>query len=177
MSNMLLIEWLSSVITDQAQELETVIYDLYRQLDFNQWSSTQLNRIGKLVNCDRLGLSDFEYIIKIKAYAAAQNSSGRPNEVLTALKLITDGNNVSMLFLGLATIQLTTDGLLGSYLVANLKTFMESVIAAGIKIDSIVYAGDANSFGFGDIVGTAYPCKGFHDIPDTADGGKFVYIL
>ena len=177
MANMLLADWLEALVTDPAQEVEDVIYDLYKQLDLTQWSGVQLDRIGALVKCQRLGLSDSNYIIKIKAYAAAQNSSGRPDEILTALKLITNAGNVTISFLGNATVALATDGTLGAYLVNNLRTFMESVLAAGIALDYIVHQGDSNSFIFDDLLGSITDGKGFDNITGTGGGGQFTYII
>jgi len=177
MSNMLLADWLEALVTDPAQEVESVVYDLYRQLDLDHWEDEQLNKIGSLINCERLGLSDANYRIKIKAFAAAQNSSGRPNEILTALKLITNANHVQIENQGHALISLRTDGTLGSYLVVNLREFIESVLAAGVGLDKITYLGDQDSFIFSDVAQTITDGKGFDNVAETADGGRFTYII
>ena len=92
-------------------------------------------------------------------------------------KLITNADRVRIIKRSNAILTLETDGTLGPYLVNNLRTFLEDVIAAGVELDRLIYSGDSNSFIFDDIAGSITTGKGFGDTTNPATGGSFVYII
>jgi len=177
MANMILGDLIDSIFAERLQELEVVVYDMFSRMDINSWGGVHLDRVGALIGCTRLGLTDADYRMKIKAFSAQQNCDGRIGEVLHALKLITGASQVNIQNLGDATVMLYTNGSLGSFLTSNLTSFMEGCLGAGIEIDSILYWGTDDSFGFSNISDTITTVKGFDNIAGTGGGGTFNYIL
>lgn len=176
MSNMWLQDLLDLTINKEAQEIENVALDIMNQFDLNNSGATQ-DKIGALINCERKGLSQEDYAIKIKAFIAAANSSGRHNEILNALKLITQAVRVGYIYSKRGVVSLFTDGTVSPFMVDNLREFIEQCLGAGIGLDNIVYGGDDNSFTFDNLAGTITVGKGFGNLAGTADGGTLTYFL
>lgn len=176
MSNMYLKEFLDFTINPEAQELEKVFGDLLNRYSLENKGAV-LDYTGKLLNCERLGLSDENYVVKIKAFIIKYNSSGRFNEVLQALKLVTAATKVRYIYSNKGSVALETNGTLNAYLIDNLRLFIEDCLSAGVGLDYIIYSGNADSFTFDNIAGTVVDGKGFDNLTNTGDGGILTYLL
>ena len=103
-------------------------------------TNVQLDQIVWLGGEDRNNRSDTAYRLAIKVRIAVNTSSGTVNDIIQVIQLLY-GSDVNViitrtapatisLFLGIA--QPTTD----------LKPLLQQTIAAGVEIDSIIYASD-----------------------------------
>ncbi len=140
-------------------------------------SDYQLDRIGSLIGCKRLGLSDSYYRKKIRAFAIQQNSFGNHNSVVQIVKLVTNATNVTLENMGNASIQITIDTGWTTWAVENIRMFVESALAAGVQLLSIMHSGTALSFEFSDTSITTDTVQGFGDRNNSSVGGMFNYII
>ena len=124
MSNMYLKDFLDCTTNSEAQKLDKVFGDIINRYSLDNKGAV-LDCTGALLNCERQGLSDEDYVTKIQAFAAKLNSCGRHNEVLLALKLITKATKVKYIYSQNAAVALETNGMINPYMVTNLKEFID----------------------------------------------------
>lgn len=78
-------------------EIETVLFDIHEIRHPDNATSTQLDRLGRLVGVQRLGRDDTDYRVAIKAQIAANVSAGTIPELLNILTLVSGTSTVKAL--------------------------------------------------------------------------------
>lgn len=124
----------------ESNTLEELFQQLMDERSLETATGVQLDQVGWLVGEDRKNRSDSAYRLGIKVRIAVNTSSGTVNDIIQVIQLLY-GSGVDViitrtapatisLFLGIE--QPTTD----------LKPLLQQTIAAGVEIDSIIYASD-----------------------------------
>jgi len=177
-SKMTMSDFIDITANKQTWEIERVAADIIDSLDLSH-TGKKLDRIGKLIGCQRFGLSDSLYLRKIKAFALLQNSSGKYHEIVQLIKYVTDATDVTIEYLGNATIKISANIVWTTWAVDNLRTFVESALAAGVCLTDIIHSGTVGSFSFSEFgnSGVTPIGLGFGDLTDPTIGGKFNYII
>jgi photosystem II stability/assembly factor-like uncharacterized protein len=79
-----------------AQELEEVAHDLDTEMRLDNAVGAQLDMIGRIVNLQRGSLSDNDYRTRLRAHIRANRSEGTPDDLLEVLRLMVEGNSLSI---------------------------------------------------------------------------------
>lgn len=161
-------------IGEPVQDLEDNIYSLIGRLDIDNQVGTQLDNIGDLVGQDRLGLSDEEYRLFIKAKIGVNVSEGDAERLISVWKLLMVANTVILQESFPAEVDLYTDVSIGD---TNLDTIafelIQKVAAAGVRVGFAAVIDPLEAFGFFDSTNS----KGFSDTTSPALGGKLSVII
>lgn len=72
----------------QAQSLEDLMIDMLNNRSLATAEGVNLDRIGEIVGASRAGLEDSDYRLIIYSQIAANNSKGRADDVMNALKVL-----------------------------------------------------------------------------------------
>lgn len=170
-------DFINAVTKNEIWEIENVANSFISALDLTTQTGNQLDKIGSLVGCFRLGLNDEYYVRKIKAFAIAQNSTGQHDSVKAMIKLVTNASAVTLTNVGNAMINITISTAWTTWAVTNIRLFVESVLAAGIGLLHIFHTGTLSSFEFTDTSIITDSSQGFGDTTQPMTGGQFNYII
>lgn len=160
------------IFIQELQDLEFVYGDLvkFRTLDFA--TGAQLDGWGDLLNVPRNGLDDEMYRNAIKTFTALYQSNGNPEDVISAVKFLTDATSVQLINQYPARVSIFTDGFT---IPDNLVTQVEQFVPAGVAVEITVNSGVSteDTFTFapdpGDL--TDVGGKGFSEPTVPASGG------
>jgi len=86
------IEALLASWVDELQEVEDVLFDLFDAFLLDNAVGDQLDFIGKMVGELRKNRSDADYRLFIKARIAINRSNGKPEEILSILRIVSDAD-------------------------------------------------------------------------------------
>jgi hypothetical protein len=136
------------------QELEDVIQAFFKIRDISQAFGDNLNIIGEVVGEDRLGLNDSDYRIAIRNKILLNHSYGQPEILITAINIVVKAKrqNYREFIPAIVYIDFNTNQIPSS----TLKSFIESIALAGVKIILKFSANEDYNFAF----------KGENGLPD-----------
>ena len=162
---------LLTVFMSAIQDLENAAEDVYELRFIDSATSAQLDVLGAIVGEARAGLSDADYLIRVRVKVLINLSSGTADEILTILRFSSFNAN-SFLYIEEAPAAFTikTTNALASF--ASLAAILHDTKSAGVRALLEYYlcaAGDVFSFD-----GTAGDYTGFLD---GADGGQFATAI
>ena len=124
----------------ESNSLEDLFQQLMDERSLETATNVQLDQIGWLVGEDRNNRSDTEYRLAIKVRIAVNTSSGTVNDIIQVIQLLY-GESVDVIIT--RTASATISLFLGiDQPTTDLKPLLQKTIAAGVEIDSIIYASD-----------------------------------
>lgn len=121
------------------QEIENTADDLYTLRAIDTAEGEQLDGIGEIVNEERQGRDDDEYREGLYFRILVNNSKSIPETIIDGLKIITGATKVTYIEIYPAKVELMTDG---PIIPDNLHETIESILPAGVGIDSILWVYD-----------------------------------
>ena len=159
----------------QVQELEDALIALMDNTWINTAEGEQLNQLGLLLNVTRGGFSDAVYRTRLNAAIVRYTSSGRPEQVISAIKLLSQADQIILEELYPADIRVTAVGAVSpAGTLEELKAGIKGSMAAGISYSALVIS-STTPFVFD---GDPYPGgQGFGDVNDPLVGGNFAELL
>lgn len=153
---------IESYFGNQIQDLEDVLQLFFDRLNIDISEGVQLNGIGKIVNQDRLGLTDEIYRLFLKGRIGANVSEGDIERLIGVWKTITQANIVKLEEIFPAEVNLATDIALPENLIDIAFALIQNVSGAGIGVGITTFLPeDAFSFegadpaitkGFGELI-------------------------
>lgn len=145
----------------ECQNIENVGNDLLTARRLNQAGGAQLDGIGEIVGEPREGRADEEYRAAIKFKIFINTSNAEPETLIQALAFITGASDIKYWLTVPGSITMYTNG---SFIPDNMVYFMESIAAAGVKIDHISSSVNTIPFVFANDNGsTPETGKGFSE--------------
>lgn len=119
---------------DQIQDLEDVLQLFFDRLNIEISEGVQLDGIGKIVDQDRLGLTDELYRLFIRGRIGANVSEGDIERLIEVWKTITQANIVKLEEIFPAEVNLATDVALPDNLIDIAFALIQKVSGAGIGV-------------------------------------------
>jgi len=164
-----------TTIVEQIQEIEDALIDLMDKTWIDTAEGEQLDQLGLLLNVTRGGFSDDVFKTRLKAAIVRYTSSGRAEQVISAIQLLSQANTIVLEELFPASIRITAIGAVSpAGTLEELKAAIKGAMAAAISYSALVIS-SANPFVFD---GDPYPDgRGFGDALDSSVGGNFAEIL
>jgi len=125
---------------DESNELENIFQDLLDDRSVDTAVGVQLDQVGLLVGELRNRRDDEEFRNAIKLKIAVNTSSGTVEDIIRVIKLLFGEETGS-------TVLRTGKALLTIFIDEDKPTddiipFLQQVLAAGVKIDSVIYPSD-----------------------------------
>lgn len=160
---------------NQIQELENAFIDVLQKTWINTAEGAQLDELGLLLNVTRGGFSDAVYRTRLNAAIVRYTSSGRPEQVLSAISLLSQARQVILEEIYPAEIRLTAVGAVapaGTF--DELRAGINGSLAAGVNYSALVISTDTPFVFDGDPDPQG---QGFGDVFDASVGGNFAEIL
>lgn len=169
------LEQLISIFAQRSQDVEDVIKDL----DTMRWlltaSGEQLDGLGRILNVSRAGYSDLQYVPRIQAAVIRYRSSGRWEQLLQALLLLTQAESVQMgesFPAKVVAVLFGSAAPVASY--PEIQAGLRGAAAAGVGFDAVLIATATPLVFYGD----PFPSGlGFGTVTDASVGGNFNEIL
>lgn len=156
-----------AAFTAQFQALEDAFIGVQATNDPNNATGIQLDRFGAIVGLPRpSGMSDSTYLILALAQVGINTSQGTPEAVIASFSILTGSARVDLNELYPAAITLMGSGQVTALSVADLTVVIQSILSAGVSLDSIGYFDPTNPFVFEGGVG-----GGMGDASDPTVGG------
>lgn len=165
-----LIELLDALVLKGQQTLENNLLEFVTINDIDSSAGSRLDLIGGRVGLPRNNLPDEIYRIFIKAWIVINSSSGRSQDIIAALEILSSDPYCYLQIYSMA-LDLFADVPL-EY-AAQIKQFMEQAALAGVSILTIQPSSALNCFGF---LGSENS-ETFGDSTDSDVGGNFSYII
>jgi hypothetical protein len=147
---------------NQIQDLEDILFLFFDRLNIELSEGVQLDGIGKIINQDRLGLTDELYRLFIRARIGANVSESDIERIIDVWRLITQANLVKLEQIYPAEINLASDVALPPELIDLAYALIQNVSAAGVGVgvttflplDSFAFDGADPSItkGFGKVI-------------------------
>ena len=164
------IEAIINAASAQTQDDETVLFEILEDTTLDASEGVQLDGIGDIVGEERLGRSDADYRLGIKAQIRKNVSSGTGDEILAIVALLTSNAHEFIEYFPAGFVLVIDDAL-----VEDPAQFAGNLPRAGGVRGSIEYtlADDDDTFAFatGDVA-EASATQGFSNDGGTS-GGKF----
>lgn len=152
---------IESYFGNQIQDLEDVLQLFFDRLNIDISEGVQLDGIGKIVNQDRLGLTDELYRLFLKGRIGANVSEGDIERLIEVWKTITQANIVKLEEIFPAEVNLATDVALPDNLIDIAFALIQNVSGAGVGVGVTTFLPeDAFSFDGADLAIT----KGFGEL-------------
>lgn len=129
---------IEAMLSIYLEELSLVRDDLFQLLNERGVSTAvgqQLDILGKIVNESRLGRGDDEYRDAIYLRIFINNSEGTPEDVMSALKLITQASRVAYWEHYPASVHLLTTG---TSIPVDLCEYLKNVVPAGVSVPRVI---------------------------------------
>lgn len=169
------LQFMLSTSVQQVQDLEDALIDLLDKTWINTAEGAQLDQLGLLLNVTRGGFSDAVYRTRLNAAIVRYTSSGRPEQVISAIRLLSQADQIILEELFPADIRVTAVGAVSpAGTLEELKAGIKGSMAAGVSYSALVIS-SATPFVFD---GDPYPGgQGFGDVNDPLVGGNFAEIL
>ena len=164
-----------STAAAEVQVLEDTLINMINNTWINTAEGEQLNQLGLLLNVTRGGFSDAIYRTRLKAAIVRYTSSGKPEQVISAIKLLSQANQIIVEELYPAEIRVTAIGAVSpAGTLEELKAGIKGSMAAGVSFSALVIS-SSTPFVFD---GDPYPTgAGFGDVFDANVGGNFAELL
>jgi hypothetical protein len=147
-------------LTEQVQIIEDESFGLFSRLDLANATGVLLDQYGTIIGLDRNGLDDDTYRLFLFAKIGQNTSNGEPERVIDNYKLLSGSSTVHLQEYFPAGLGLSGDGDFNSASLLDVYEVIQSIVAAGVRIDSItsfdsdcyfVFDGDLNGEGFSDV--------------------------
>lgn len=166
--------------SEQLQDIEDCVWDLYILRSLQTAFGAQLDGLGQIVGISRMGFSDPVYRLFIYIQIAINNSKGTPDQVIAIMKLITGATNVLYIpyypaALGLQ-VNVDLDAYLASLGLSNsaFLALIQQIIPAGVALYYITwYNGPFHAFGFE----SDPDALGYGDLSDPTVGGGYASLF
>ena len=129
------IESFLKVYLEKLEEVEQGFLQLLNERGISSAIGNQLDLIGKIVGESRLGRDDETYRSALYLRIFINNSEGTPEDVLSALKLITQATYVNMWEHYPASVHLLTNG---TSIPDNLAETLKNVVPAAVSLPRII---------------------------------------
>ena len=126
---------------EQSQDLEDMFRQLLEERSLDTAVGVQLDIIGYLVDELRQGRNDEEFLKSIKLRIAINSSSGTVTDIINVTRLLLDDNTVNVIVFRSAPAQITLF-IDSDEAPVDFEDTMRQVIAAGVKLDRILYPSD-----------------------------------
>jgi hypothetical protein len=164
-----------STSAEQVQELEDALIDLMDKTWINSAEGEQLDQLGLLLNVTRGGFSDAVYRTRLNAAIVRYTSSGRPEQVISAISLLSQADQIILEEIFPADIRVTAVGAVSpAGTLDELKAGIKGSMPAGVSYSALVIS-SSTPFVFD---GDPYPGgQGFGDVNDPSVGGNFAELL
>jgi hypothetical protein len=164
-----------STSVQQVQDLEDALIDLLDKTWINTAEGEQLDQLGLLLNVTRGGFSDAVYRTRLNAAIVRYTSSGRPEQVISAIRLLSQADQIILEELFPAEIRVTAIGAVSpAGTLDELKAGIKGSMAAAVSYSALIISSDTPFVFDGD----PYPNgQGFGDVNDPSVGGNFAEIL
>jgi hypothetical protein len=130
-----IIESFLKVYLEKLEEVEQGFLQLLNERGISSAIGNQLDLIGKIVGESRLGRDDETYRDALYLRIFINNSEGTPEDVLAALKLITQATYVNMWEHYPASVHLLTNG---TSIPNNLAETLKNVVPAAVSLPRII---------------------------------------
>jgi hypothetical protein len=169
------IVFLLSQFVQQVQDLEDTLIDMLDKTWINTAEGAQLDELGILLNTTRGGFSDAVFRTRLNAAIVRYTSSGRPEQVLSAISLLSQAGTVILEELYPAEVRLTAIGAVapaGTF--DELRAGINGSLAAGVNYSALVISTTTPFVFDGDPFPTG---AGFGDVFDPTVGGNFAEII
>ena len=167
---------LDSLFTDFGSETQSSVISMFNKINIDAMTGDMLDYIGELVGQDRNNLNDAEYKQLLKARIAANSCSGLLSEIVNVVKLLTNSTYVDIVD-NSAGVTIYIDGTMSSYVAANIDTFIQDILAEGVKFSGMIMYNDTNAFTFKSYVDADDSNKGFGDAAGPGAYGEFTYLI
>lgn len=125
---------IESYFGNQIQDLEDVLQLFFDRLNISISEGVQLNGIGRIINQDRLGLTDELYRLFIRGRIGANVSEGDIERLIEVWQTITQANLVKLEEIFPAEVNLATDVALPDNLIDIAFALIQNVSGAGIGV-------------------------------------------
>ena len=177
------VEAFLSVLLDQVQDLENVLWDLYTKRTLDDSEGVQLDGLGDIVGEERANRTDAVYRRFIRVRILVNHSNGQPEELYAIGLLALEGTPDPVLRIWeqqpkSITINLDVDITGRDITAAQMTTLFRQAKDAGVKL-AFVYQVDPDTFTWGDSnnLGTS-ATTGWGDVPGGpyADGGHWASV-
>lgn len=166
-------EKLLRVFTPLIQELEDVFCDLQDKVWIENGEGVQLDRIGAIVDQDRLGFDDATYRILLYAAIIRNKSNGEPENVINVFRLMSQSTVVYLQEIFDAKIGLIGDGSIDPSIVGIVAEQIERTMLAGVALDYLGLVDPDEPFAFEGSPGGL----GFSEIANPTSGGKLASLF
>lgn len=128
-------------MNDQANDLETAIFEIRDNFWLDTAEGVQLDVIGLIVGEDRLGRSDADYRDAIKVRIVINTGSGEGETIIFAFTQFFNATIVELRNIGSANVQVTVDILITQ----EIFNFFLDIIVGGVGL--IIITGNDHPFG------------------------------
>lgn len=130
-----IIESFLSVYLEALEEVESGFLELLNGRGISTAIGNQLDLIGKIVGEDRLGRDDETYRDALYLRIFINNSEGTPEDIMSALKLITQADRVAYWEHYPASVHLLTTG---TSIPDELCEYLKNVVPAGVSVPRVI---------------------------------------
>lgn len=143
-----------SAFTREIQTLEDTLWEMLELRTIDNADLPRLKVLGKIVGQPRLGFSEENYRLLIRARALANVSRGRGSDLIAVLEVLVGPGNYSLLEVGDATLLLMVYQTLDAEGLAMVTQVLPDTRAAGVGLQLLVTFGTfADTFVWGDAWG------------------------
>jgi hypothetical protein len=156
---------LQTMQAQQIQELENASYDYIASITLASATGATLDRWGFVLGEDRLGANDADYRVRLYFAITRNLSNGTPEELINFTAFLFTASMVQLEEIFPAVISLTAINAQGTADPALIKTQLQQLCPAGVRLHLLSVGTSVNPFAF---LGHSYlDAKGF-------DEGEFV---
>ena len=163
---------IKSYITEQIQDIEDAGCGLYDRLNIDLMTGDNLDNIGIIVGQGREGQADSIYRTFLRTKIGVNNSQSSIEDIIQIWQTLTGSDLIEVEELFPATIQLSSAFSLGAPYDDLLKSLIEDILGAGVKLEGIVVYDADNAFAFEDSPNDINT-GGFGSLLDLGAGGEF----
>lgn len=157
--------------TTQIQQLEDIFYPMINRLDIATQVGEQLDRIGVIVNQQRLGLDDARYRVLLFAKIGINVSEGEPKSIISVFKLLTAATLVHYMNLGNGEVELASNGMFNPFLSSFVLENLQNTVAGGVRFNRAILFDPVEPFALADEPSMSTGGAGFADDEGDTVGG------
>lgn len=140
----------------QVQELEDVIYDVYLHMPLEFMYGVQLDRVGLSYGLLRNGLDDISFKTRIITQIQLNLSSGTPESIIRATKLLSGATKVKFTEVFPAGVSLYIEN---NWFSNDLTQLIQSFLTAGVELKNVSVSFYDNPFTLAEVY---YEYKDFY---------------
>ena len=163
---------IKAYITEQIQDLEDSGCELYDRLNIDLMDGVQLDNIGIIVGQDREGQADSIYRVFLRTKIGVNNSQSSIEDIIQIWQTLTGSDSIEVQELFPATVQLSSSFSIASPYDDLLKSLIEDILGAGVRLEGILVYDPDNAFAFDDSPNDPNT-GGFGSLLDLNAGGEF----